>query len=175
MPVRELLGKFARKTEHKPLDAIRHRILVETQAEQLLAVLEDGTVSTNVFLRKLHNFCQDMNWLPGPIIPKRQWPVVRYRVKRAITFEEHQKIIARETNPERKSFYQLAWHLGASQADFASLRGENIDWENRVIGYARRKTGSVAQIHFGQDVADILASLPKEGLLFPYLSRSALR
>lgn len=51
------------------------------------------------------------------------------------------------------------------------MRAENIDWENRVIGYSRRKTGSVAQIHFGQEVADILVTLPKEGWLFPYLNR----
>jgi integrase len=155
----------------KAFDLIRDRIIVETQAERLLAVVEAGTVSTNVFLRKLHNFSQDMNWLPWPIIPKRQWPAVRYGVKRAITWEEHLAILEGEKNPERKAFYQLAWHLGASQSDLASLRGEHIDWENRVIGYARKKTGSVAQIHFGQEVADILAILPKEGLLFPRLSR----
>ena len=134
-------------------------------------MVEAGTVSTNVFLRKLHNFCQDRNWLPWPIIPKRQWPAVHYGIKRAITRKEHQAILERETNPERKAFYQLAWHLGASQSDLASLRGEDIDCENHVIGYARKKTGSVAQIHFGQEVADILATLPKEGLLFPYLNR----
>lgn len=155
----------------KAFDSIRHRILVETRAEQLLAAVEVGTVSTNVFLRKLHNFCQDMNWLPWPIIPKRQWPAVRYGVKRAIALKEHLAIVGRETNPERKAFYQLAWHLGASQSDLASLRAENIDGENRVIGYARKKTGSVAQIHFGQEVADILATLPAQGLLFPYLNR----
>jgi integrase len=38
-------------------------------------------------------------------------------------------------------------------------------------GYARRKAGAVAQIHFSQEVADILAMLPKEGLLFPFLHR----
>jgi len=152
-------------------DPVRRRIIVETRAEELLAVVEAGTVSTNVFLRKLHNFCQDMNWLPWPIIPKRQWPAVHYGIKRAITRKEHQAILERETNPERKAFYQLAWHLGASQSDLASLRGEDIDCENHVIGYARKKTGSVAQIHFGQEVADILATLPKEGLLFPYLNR----
>jgi len=51
------------------------------------------------------------------------------------------------------------------------LRAENIDREDRVIGYARRKTGSTAQIHFSQEVAGVLETLPKEGLLFPYLSR----
>jgi integrase len=155
----------------KAFDTIRDRIIVETSAERLLAVVEAGTVSTNVFLRKLHNFCQDMNWLPWPIIPKRQWPAVRYGVKRAITWNEHLAILEGERNPERKAFYQLAWHLGASQSDLASLCGENIDWENRVIGYARKKTGSIAQIHFSQEVADILTTLPKEGLLFPYLHR----
>jgi hypothetical protein len=81
--------------------------------ELLLKVLQTGTVSTNVFLRRLHNFCVGMNWLPWPLIPKRQWPAVRFKGKRAITLEEHRKIIAAEVNPERKMMYQLCWHLGA--------------------------------------------------------------
>jgi integrase len=152
-------------------DLIRHKIIVETRGEQLLAALSEGTVSTNVFLRKLHNFCLDMGWLPWPVVPKRQWPAVRYGVKRAIKLHEHLAIVERELNPERKAFYQLAWHLGASQSDLASLRGENIDHQNRFLGYLRKKSGSVAQIHFGSDVAAILSALPKEGLLFPYLNR----
>jgi hypothetical protein len=31
-----------------------------------------------------------------------------------LTLEEHQKVITPERNPERKVFYQLCWHLGAS-------------------------------------------------------------
>ena len=65
------------------------RVIIETPAEVLLKVLQAGTVSTNVFLRRLHNFCVDMNWLPWPLIPKRQWPAVRFKDKRAITLEEH--------------------------------------------------------------------------------------
>ena len=90
------------------------RIIIETPGELLFKVLQTGTVSTNVFLRRLHNFCVDMNWLPWPLIPKRQWPAVRFKDKRAITLEEHQKIIAAEVNPERKALYQLCWHLGGS-------------------------------------------------------------
>jgi hypothetical protein len=92
----------------KAFDLIRDRILIETQAEHLLAVLRSGTVSTNAFLRKVHNFALDMNWLPATVIPRRQWPAIHYKEKRAITFEEHQKIIAAEVNPERKALYQLA-------------------------------------------------------------------
>ena len=39
----------------KAFDTIRDRIIVETSAERLLAVVEAGTVSTNVYLRRLHN------------------------------------------------------------------------------------------------------------------------
>ena len=48
------------------------QLIVETKAELILSVLRSGTVSTNVYLRRLHNFCVDMNWLPWPIVPKRQ-------------------------------------------------------------------------------------------------------
>ena len=72
-----------------------------------------------------------MTWLPWPVLPKKRWPEIQFKEKRAITWEEHQIIIARELNPERKAFYQLAWHLGASQTDLAFLEAENVDWENR--------------------------------------------
>lgn len=65
------------------------RVVLETTAEQFLRVLENGSVSSNVFLRRIHNLAMDMNWLPWPIIPKKQWPLVHYGVKRAITLAEH--------------------------------------------------------------------------------------
>jgi hypothetical protein len=55
------------------------RIIIETPGELLLKAMPTGTVSTNVFLRRLHNFCVDMNWLPWPLIPKRQWPAVTFK------------------------------------------------------------------------------------------------
>ena len=60
----------------KAFDSIRNRVVLETNAEQFLRVLEAGTVSTNVFLRRIHNLAMDMNWLPWPVIPKKQWPRV---------------------------------------------------------------------------------------------------
>src|SRR5882762_5846673 len=126
----------------KAFDTIRHLPVLETRPEHFLRVLENGKVSTNVYLRRLHNFAMDMTWLPWPVIVKRQWPEVRFGEKRAITWEEHQAIVLREQNGERKAFYQLAWHLGASQSDIAFLEAKNVDWENRVISFTRKKTGS---------------------------------
>ena len=146
------------------------RVIIETPAELLLQVLQAGKVSTNVFLRRLHNFCVDMNWLPWPLIPKRQWPVVKFKDKRAITFEEHQRIIAAEVNPERKALYQLCWHLGASQGDIATLKGEDVDWPNETVSFFRHKTGVPVVVNLGMEALNLLKDLPAEGLLFPYLA-----
>jgi integrase len=157
----------------KAMAPLLQKVLVQTEGELLLKTIRSGTVSTNVFLRRLHNFCVDMNWLPWPLVPKRQWPVVRFKEKRAVTWEEHGRILERELNPERKAFYQLAWHLGASQSDLANLHAEDIDWSARVISFFRQKTRwrgqQPPQIRFGKEVEDVLQVLPRFGPLFPKL------
>ena len=90
--------RWRRAAKETALAGIRNRVILETQAEHLFACLKAGTVSTNVHLRKLHNFCLSMNWLPWPLIPKRLWPEVKFQPKRAITVAEHQLILEREKN-----------------------------------------------------------------------------
>ena len=151
-------------------DSIRNLVVLETQAEHFLKVLENGSVSTNIYLRRIHNFALDMNWLPWPVLPKNRWPVVRFKEKRSITLAEHLAIVARELNPERKTFYQLAWHLGAAQSDLAFLEAENVDWDNHVISYARKKTGSIAIMQaLMKTWQKSWENLPGNGPLFPYL------
>jgi integrase len=165
--------RWLRVQKDKALAPLLPRVLVETKGEHLLKVIRAGTVSTNVFLRRLHNFCVDMGWIPWPVIPKRQWPVVRFREKRAITWEEHCRIVEREPNAERKAFYQLSWLLGASQSDLANLQAEDVDWTARIISFFRMKTRwrnqQPPQIRFGRDAEEILRRLPVTGPLFPYL------
>ena len=144
--------------------------ILETQSAHFLKTLNVGTVSTNVYLRRIHNFALDMNWLPWSILPKRQWPKVKFKEKRAITLEEHQRIIAAEVNPERKTLYQLCWHLGASQGDIAALRGEDVDWTGNTVGFTRKKSGVPVLVHLGPEALNLFKDLPAEGPLFPYLS-----
>lgn len=159
----------------RALVSLLPKVVIETQAEDFLRVLQEGTVSTNVYLRRLHNFALDMNWLFQTIIPKRQWPAVKFKPKRAITLEEHQRIIAREPNAERKAFYELCWHLGGSQLDTAELHAEDIDWKNRTVSYIRKKLRGRINltpplVHFGEATAEIFRRLPSKGQLFPYLA-----
>src|SRR5437667_3716906 len=135
----------------KAFKSIRSLVVLETQAEHFLKVLENGSVCTNIYLRRIHNFALDMNWLPWPVLPKKRWPVITFREKRGITWKEHEAIVTREQNPERKAFYQLAWHLGASQSDIAFLEAEKTaGHENRNL--IRSKSEEPSGLLFRQSV-----------------------
>lgn len=144
--------RWERAAKSKALDSIRNLVVANTKADEFLAVLGNEKVSTNVYLRRLHNFAMDMNWLLAPVIAKRAWPKVEYGEKRAITLAEHRQIVEREKNLERKAFYEVCWHVGASQTDIANLKGENIDWNNRTISFDRKKTGQNSKLAFGSSL-----------------------
>ena len=55
-------------TKDSAFDLIRESVVVTTLPEDFLAVLRAGTVSTNVFLRRLQNHCLDLGWLPVPVL-----------------------------------------------------------------------------------------------------------
>jgi len=112
-----------------------------------------------------------MSWLPWPVLPKKRWPGVEFKEKRGVTWEEHQKILAGESNAELRAYYELLWHLGGSQTDMANLTAENIDWRAKTLSYTRLKSGSQAMIHFGDSVAELLRARPVTGCLFPQVAQ----
>jgi integrase len=167
-------SRWETAAKDKALNSLRQKVILVTSPQDLLHVLDKGSISTNVFLRRLHNFCIGMNWLPWPILPKQLWPKVKHKSKRAITLEEHNRIIEREPNPERRAFYELCWELGGSQTDIANLTAEDVNWEDRTICYYRKKLLALEGIRpplirFGKKCEAILRSLPQTGSLFPYL------
>jgi hypothetical protein len=101
----------------RALAPIKKLVVTNTPGQSFLDAMQAGTVSTNVYLRRMHNFALDMNWLLNPVIAKRVWPKVVYGDKRAIKLHEHLAILAAEFNLERRAFYEMCWHLGASQGD----------------------------------------------------------
>jgi len=169
----ETKARWLRASADRAFEKIKTVTLFETRAEHFLRVLERGSVSTNVYLRRLHNFALGMNWLLAPVLPRKQWPAVRYEEKRAITFDEHRRIVEAENNAERRAFFELAWHLGASQSDLANLHAESVDWPDRVIVFNRMKirfrNQPPVRITFDDEVAELLKSLPQQGPLFPRL------
>jgi site-specific recombinase XerD len=173
-------------------DCIRNLHVAETRPEHFDRALADGKVSSNVYLRRIHNHALGMEWLLKSVIPRLQWPKPVFKPKRAITAEEHRRILEAETaaaernqgsrnsdrphNDERRDFYELLWHTGAAQSDAACLLAEDINWSTRTICYSRKKLKGragikPALIRFGLEVEAILKRRPQAGPLFPYLRR----
>jgi len=174
-PESESYRRWSIAKKDEAYDLIRHKPVAETRPEDFKDVLTAGTVSTNVYLRRIQNYALGMNWLVMPVLPKKLFPKVSYGVKRAITPFEHERILARETNPERHAFYELLWHTGGSQGDIAKLRAEDINKIDRVISFERLKTRwrgfQPPSLKYGGSVECLLRELPQQGSLFPYLAR----
>jgi hypothetical protein len=126
-------NRRGRGAKSKAFDSIRDKKLIETTADDLRTVLADNKTSTNHFLRCWHNLATGLGWLPWPIIPPKLWPKAQGNPKRAVTQEEHARIIAAEKNTERKLYYELLWETGAAQTDAANLTAENIDRATNVL------------------------------------------
>ena len=109
--------RWERAIASKPFNHIRNQLVTESTADDFKKVLNAGGVSANMYLRRLQNYAQDMNWLLAPVIAKRAWPKMVHGEKRAITFAEHQRIIEREKNSERRAYYEVCWHVGGAQTD----------------------------------------------------------
>ena len=110
------------------------RRLLDTRAEDILQLLKDGTVSTNMYFRRVHSYA-----LPWPILNYRQWPSRKFKVKRGVTWEEHCSLVETEKNAERKAYLELLWHVGAAQIDLVSLTAGDVDWNTKTITFFRRK------------------------------------
>lgn len=167
--------RYARAMKDPILGRLKSRRLIETTTNDLLAVIEAGTRSTSYYLKRLHNFAVGYGWLPGPIIANKLWPQIKWEERRAITAEEHAKIVAAESNSERRKFYELLWLIGASQTDAANLTAEHIDWTGRVLRYQRKKLKDDAPpacVSIGPKLEALLKSLPSDGLLFPMLAKT---
>jgi integrase len=165
------IERYESAFKEMPFESLRKLAIIETRPENLLRVLQCGTVSTNIFLHRMHSFALSMGWLPWPILSYKQWPPRRFKTRRAITAGEAARLVDAEKNPEWRAFLELLWHVGAAQVDLAALTAEDVDWANQTLSYHRRKNGNRATVKFGPRMAEILKRLPQHGLLFPHHSR----
>jgi len=147
--------------------------LLDTRAEHFLHVLKRGTVSTNVYLRRIHNFALDMAWVPVPVIPRRQWPkcnMAKSGPSRGMSICGSST--ARRIPSGRRS---TSWRgiLAPPKATWLNLHAEDIDWPSKTICFERMKLRGRGLkpplIAFGPSAEIVLAKLPRTGPLFPYL------
>jgi integrase len=162
--------RFATAFKSPALDGLRHKKLLETASDDFFAVFKCAKVSTICFLKRLHHLALSAGWIALPIVAPNLWPRYKPKDRRGITCDEHQTLLAREKKAEWKLFLELLWETGASQADAANFKTEDIDWPTRTISYLRKKTGSLAQFTISTVLERVLQQLPTTGALFPNLS-----
>ena len=162
--------RFATAFKSPALDGLRHKKLLETTADDFFAVFKCPKSSTICFLKRLHHLALSAGWIALPIVAPNLWPRYKPKDRRGITLDEHQALLARERNAEWKLFLELLWETGAAQADAASFKAEDIDWQTRTLSYLRKKTGSLAQFTVSRALEKVLQQLPTTGALFPHLS-----
>jgi hypothetical protein len=132
------------------LKLLARKKLLETTSSDFLRIVSSNKCSTQHYLRRLHNLAVGLGWLPFPILPPKLWPKPVFRQKRALTAEEHQRILAAEQNLERRQFYQFLWETGAAQSDAAGVQCNFINWLQNTISFQRKKTGTWCHIVIGK-------------------------
>lgn len=166
--------RHERVVRTEPMQFLKSKPLIETTADDFLAALKLGSNSTIAFLQTMHNDALGMGWLPAPILPRKLWPKMTKKPKRAITETEHITLMS-GVDDEWRLYLQLLWFTGAAQTDAANLTHENIDWQNRVLRYDRQKLNGrnlpPACLVIGRGLEEILRQLPSTGPLFPNICK----
>jgi len=120
--------RHERVVRTKAMQFLKDKRLVETTADDIFEALKLGTNSTIAFLQTLHNDALGMGWIPSPILPRKMWPKMTKKNKRAITEAEHITLMG-AVEDEWRLYFQLLWFVGAAQTDAANLTSANVDWQ----------------------------------------------
>jgi hypothetical protein len=175
------LIRYEKFMKSAPVQSLNRLPLVHTDSGHFLAVLfhPRAGVSTNVWLRITHNRALDLGWILTPVMPKKAWPDIEYKEKRAITIEEHHRVVASERIDDYRAYFQVLWETGGSQTDIANMHRDQVDPTGTYLSFKRKKVKSkkrrknllAGKVSFfiGQRLRQLLEILPPEGFLFPRL------
>ena len=171
------LKRWRSQIKSAPYQMLRKIKLLETDGTHFLSVLRHPRAGTaaHKWLRILHNRALDLGWLLTPVLARKLWPKLRMKKTKAITAEQHARLVAAEKDDEFRLYLKMLWEIGGAQTDTARLNRDNVDIFNRRITYNRQKLenigqGSVAMV-IGDDLMELLKQLPEEGFLFPTLAK----
>lgn len=149
--------------------AIKGKAVLATTSSDLIAVASHGSSAVH-YMKVLHGAALDLGWLYRPILGRKMWLKHPVKERRGITRDEHDALLAKEASEERRNYYEMLWHTGASQTDGSRLSQGNVDWGERVITYIRAKTGEQCCIRIGNSLEALLHALPSGRWFFPKLS-----
>jgi integrase len=171
------LVRWRTQMKSVPFQGLRKLQLLQTESSHFLAVLRHPRAgsSTHKWLRIMHNRAMDLGWILAPVMARRIWPKLRTQKTKAITAEQHLRLVETEPDAEFKNYLKMLWEIGGAQTDTARLHRDNVDLFNRRITYNRKKLESIGQgsvaIVIGDALMGVLNELPQQGWLFPNLAK----
>src|ERR1700677_4570440 len=86
--------RHERVARTKPMQFLKCKRLIETTADDFFEALKLGSTSTIAFLQTIHNDALGMGLIPPPRLPRKLWPKMNRKIKRAITEYEHVHLLA---------------------------------------------------------------------------------
>ena len=80
-----------------------------------------------------------------PVLARKLWPRLQTKKTKAISAEQHARLVATEKDKEFRLYLEVLWEIGDAQTDTARLRRENVDLLNRqpTTGKSWRMQGKV--------------------------------
>ena len=165
--------KWIRVRDSQPFSRLQWTVLFYTEDIHFWRVLNHphATASTYRWLRYLRNYAMDKGWLLHRVFSKKAWPKVKPRPKRAITSEQHRRIMEAEPDLERRQYYQMLWFSGGAQTDVAHFHSDCLDKATLTIFFQRKKMRTRDRGHcripIGEEIQALLDQLPAEGWFFP--------
>ena len=81
--------RHERVVRTKAMQFLKDKRLIETTADDLISAMKIGPDSTIAYLQTMHNDALGMGWIPAAILPRKLWPKMTKKAKRAITEAEH--------------------------------------------------------------------------------------
>jgi len=181
---------------------MRNTRAIDTVANDFQKALRNMGNGAIEFGRMLHNFAANHRLIPYAIMGTEMWPKCTKGIRsRAITEAEHIRIVQYICDPTLWAYRQLRgknegttcemwrdewvnwlwflWFTGASSADAANMKAENVKWDEGVLEYVRGKWAqpekhSPARVAIaeGGRLEKLLKRLPAAGYLFPLLSQT---
>jgi hypothetical protein len=144
------LDRWRTQMKCAAFQGLRKLVLIQTDSSHFLSVLRHpraGT-STQKWLRIMHNRAMDLGWIMAPVMARRIWPKLRTKRAKAITADQHARLVAAEKDAEFRNYLQMLWEIGGAQTDTARLHRDNVDLFNRRITYTRQKLESMVVYQF---------------------------
>ena len=137
--------RCARGFRSKAYDPIRNKPLVQTTGENCSRSFTPTATVSRIIFDGFTTWRLISVGSRGPSSQNEHGPKSEAKAKERSLPKNMQQSSLQKKMPERRAYYELLYETGAAQTDAANLTAEDIDWQNGVLVYRRKKLGPFSE------------------------------